>query len=159
MNNPLSPVVTAALGLLLIGSIATSLPPVRAQNARRPPAKKPAAPAALVAQGRIKALTRSPRPGSVPYRDAVIALHLTGAKALRGGRLPGGSLLIYVWGMKDNKLTPAASYRPGQTITLALQPWEKAEETYGGYNRVDFEDEDLLALPTYWGQVTPAARR
>lgn len=133
--------VAAALGLLPAGAAA------------RPPAKKPAPPVVLVAQGRIKAVARTPRPGAVPYKDAVIALHLTGAKALRGGRLPGGGLLVYVWGMKDNKLQPAASYRPGQTVRLALQPWEKAEETYGGYNRVDLEDESVLALPTYWGQA------
>ena len=159
MNRPFSPIVAVTLGLLLAGSIAAPPAPARAQSGKKPAAKKPAAPAAVVVQGRIKALTRSPRPGSVPYKDAVVALHLTGAKALRGGRLPGNSLLIYVWGMKDNKLRPAASYKPGQTITLALQPWERAEGTYGGYNRVDLEDEDVLALPTYWGEAAPAARK
>jgi len=143
MNRSLLPLlVAAALGLLL-----------NCAAAKPPAAKKPVPPVVLVAQGRIQAVARSPRPGAVPYKDAVIALHLTGARALRGGRLPGGSLLVYVWGMKDNKLQPAASYRPGQTVRLALQPWEKAEETYGGYNRVDLEDEAVLALPTYWGQA------
>ena len=150
------------LGLLLAGSAAIVAPPLigRAQTAKKPPVKRPTAPTAVVAQGKIKTLTRSPRPGAVPYKDAVIAIHLIGAKALRGGKLSGSSVLVYVWGMKNNKLTPAASYRPGQTITLTLQPWEKAEDKYGGYNRVDLEDEDVLALPTYWGEAAaPPVRK
>ncbi len=110
-------------------------------------------------QGKIKALTQPPRPGSVPYKDAVIAIQLIGVKVLRGSKLPGSSLLIYTWGMKDNKRAPAAFYKRGQTLTLMLQPWGKVEETYGGYNRIDLEDEDVLALPTFWGQAVPPVRR
>ncbi len=126
---------------------------------KRPPA---AAGALLVVRGTVKALTRPPRPGSVPYKDALVSLHLVGAKAVRGGRAKlsgraGGGLLVYVWGMRNNKLTPAAYLRPGQTVTLALRPWEAVEEKYDGYNRRDFDNDDLLVLPTFWGEPAAAA--
>jgi len=121
-----------------------------------------AAGALLVVRGTVKALTRPPRPGSVPYKDALVSLHLVGAKAVRSGRakLPGragGGLLVYVWGMRNNKLTPAAYLRPGQTVTLALRPWEAVEERYDGYNRREFDNDDLLVLPTFWGEPAAAA--
>jgi len=145
------------LGLLLALGVAALVPVARAAAQAKSAVKRPAAPTGLVVQGKIKAVTRPPRPGSVPYKDAVIAVHLTGAKAVRGGKLPaGGAVLVYVWGMRKNKLTPAAYYKPGQTMTFALQPWDRVEEKYGGYNRRDFEDDDVLSLPVYWGE---AARR
>ena len=152
--------VPTLLGLLMAVCGGLSSGPIAARAQNKPAVKKPAAPAAFVVQGKIKAATRSPRPGSVPYKDAVIALRLAGAKALRGsGRLPGGEVLVYVWGMKNNKLMPAAYHKPGQTVTLRLLPWDRVEETYGGYNRLDFEDDEVLSLPTYWGEVTTAAPR
>jgi hypothetical protein len=154
---PARAVALTALGLLLGGSGVFFSAAAHAQNARSA-TSKPSAAAPLVVRGTIRALTRSPRPGSVPYKDAVIALHLTGVQAVRGGKLPGARLLLYTWGMKDNKLSPAAFYKPGQTITLALRPWAAAEETYGGYNRVDFEDDALLALPTFWAEPAPKVK-
>ena len=139
----------AALSLWTLGSATPFLRPAPA----KPPAKAPqkAAAPALVAAGKVKAATKPPRPGSVPYKDAVIAVHLTGARAVRG-KLPGKDLLVFVWGMRDNKLLPAAFFKPGQAVTLSLQPWEKVEDKYGGYNRREFEDDDILALPTFWGE-------
>lgn len=118
-------------------------------------------------QGSIKALTRAPRPGSVPYKDAVISLHLTQVKIVSGGggrQAAAGAaaaaatsgkkgLLVYLWGMRANKLTPAAKYRVGQSVTLTLQPWEAVEDRYGGYNRREFDDEAVLSLPAYWSEA------
>ena len=104
----------------------------------------------LVVQGRVKASTKPPRPRSVPYKDAVIALHLTGVKALRGKSKR--DIVVFVWGMRNNKWTPAALYRPGQMVTLRLTPWEKAERKYGRYNRFELQDEGTYDLDTYWGE-------
>ncbi len=144
-------VAAAALSFWTLGGAALFPRPALAKPAAPPPQK--AAPA-LVAAGKIKAITKAPRPGAGPYKDAVIAVHLTGARAVRG-KLPGKELLVYVWGLRDNKLAPAASFKPGQAVTLSLQPWETAEDRYGGYNRRDFEDDALFDLPTYWGEPAP----
>lgn len=102
-------------------------------------------------QGKVKAATRAPRPGSVPYKDAVIALHLTSTKVLRG-RPIAREIVVFVWGMRHNKRTRAAAYRAGQVVTLPLTPWEKAERKYGSYNRFELPGEETLALDTYWGE-------
>ena len=107
--------------------------------------------ASWLVQGRVKAATRAPRPGSVPYKDAVIALHLTSTKVLRG-RAVARDIVVFVWGMRHNKRTRAASFRPGQVVTLPLTPWEKAERKYGSYNRFELQGDETLALDTYWGE-------
>ena len=111
--------------------------------------KKPAA--GVVVQGKIKAIARTPRPGSVPYKDAVTAIHLIGVKPVKG-KLAGSNILVYVWGMRANKLTPAAAYRPGQMVKLTLQPWEKVEGKYSRYQRMELDDDNVLTLNTYWGE-------
>lgn len=107
---------------------------------------------ALVVMGKVKAFTRPPRPRSVPYKDAVIALHLTGVKA-QSGRLSSQEIVVFVWGMRNNQWTPAASYRAGQSVKLQLVPWEKMERKYGSYNRFELEGKAVWDLPTYWGEM------
>jgi hypothetical protein len=109
-------------------------------------------PPSLQVQGKIKAITRPPRPRTVPYDSAIIALHLVDVKAVRG-KLPKTEILVFAWGMRNNKWTRAASYRVGQTITLSLQPWEKVERKYGGYNRIDLEGDAVFSLDPYWGEI------
>jgi hypothetical protein len=106
----------------------------------------------LVVKGIIKALTKPPRPGSVPYKDCVIALQLSGVKAARG-KFSKKQIVVFVWGMRGNKLMPAAGWKPGRAVTLALQPWEKVEGKYGGYNRRELESDEAMSLDTYWGEA------
>ncbi len=115
-----------------------------------PKAATPKIVGGLRVQGRVKASTKPPRPGSVPYKDAVIALHLTGVKA-SGGKT-SRQIVVFVWGMRNNRWTPAANYRPGQIVTLRLTPWEKAERKYGRYNRFELQDEMTYDLDNFWGE-------
>ncbi len=105
---------------------------------------------ALVVQGRVKSSTKPPRPGSVPYKDAVIALHLVGVKALQGKAKK--EIVVFVWGMRANKWTSAAKYHPGQTVKLRLTAWDKAERKYGRYNRFELGDEATDDLDVFWGE-------
>jgi hypothetical protein len=110
------------------------------------------APASLVVQGTVRAATRPPRPGSVAYKDAVIAVRVSGLKALQG-RLRAKEIVVYTWGMRHNKRTRAATLRAGQTVKLQLTPWDKVEGRYGRYNRFELSGEDVYTLDTYWGEV------
>jgi hypothetical protein len=87
----------------------------------------------------------------VPYKDALIAVRLSDVRPERGS-LPK-EVVVYVWGMKNNQLTPASRIETGQTVSLTLQPWEDVEERYGGYNRVELADPDALTLDPYWGEM------
>ncbi|HEX8236984.1 MAG TPA: hypothetical protein VF600_13585 [Abditibacteriaceae bacterium] len=120
------------------------------QSTTAAPAKKVAP--VVVVQGKIQAIARAPRPRSVPYKDAIIAIHLVNIKPLKG-RFSPKQTVVFVWGMRDNKLTPAASFKPGHVIKVALQPWEKVEGKYGGYNRREIDSEEAMSLDPYWGEI------
>jgi hypothetical protein len=120
------------------------------QSTTAAPAKKVTA--VLVVQGKIKAIAKAPRPRSVPYKDAIIAIHLVNIKPLKG-KFPPKQTVVFVWGMRNNTWTPAASFKPGRTIKVALHPWEKVEGKYGGYNRREIESEEALSLDSYWGEI------
>lgn len=106
------------------------------------------------ARGKIKAIARPPKPRSVPYKDAVIAIHLVDVEAL-DGKVAGKEILVFGWGMRDNKWTAAADYRVGQTIELSLRPWDEVADQYGSYNRIELEGEEIFLLEPYWAEAEP----
>lgn len=126
-------------------------------NGKNVPAQTPAPPAnpqetGTTVQGNIAAISMPPKPGSVAYKDCVIAIHLTEVKAVHGA-MEAKELLIFTWGMRDNKWTRAAELKPGQTMTCKLTPWDEVEDQYGGYNRMELDGDDLDALDLYWGDI------
>ena len=125
------------------------LPWNEVQPVQSGPSRSPAASdsGSLRVRGRIKAISRVPEPGSVPYRDAIVALHLTEVESLRG-TAPRPEVVVYLWGLRDNRLTHAARYRSGQSLTLNLTPWEQVQERYGRFTRVE------LGLPVADGPKT-----
>ena len=128
-------------------------PAVTPRPASPTPAPKPApAKQGLVIQATIKEIADTPKPGSVPYKDCLIALRLTDVKAV-AGTSPGKEILVFAWGMRDNKLAPCASYRAGQQVTLQLTPWNMVEEKYGGYNRIELTSEGIDALDIFFGEA------
>jgi hypothetical protein len=104
-------------------------------------------------RGTIEASAGVPRPGSVPYRDAVMAVHLAAIEAV-DGEAPAKEIVVYLLGMQDNRWTPAARYQPGEQVTLTLQPWESARSKYGSLTRIELDDPDfkLIDLPLFWGE-------
>lgn len=100
---------------------------------------------------RVAAVSRSPRPGSVPYRDNIITMHLVDVQS--GKDVINGQVLVYGFGMRDNELTPLASIRPDDMVTLSLSSWEEVEQEYGSYRRSPLDDEMMeLELPN-WGEI------
>ncbi len=98
-------------------------------------------------RGTVLATSGVPTPGTVPYRDAVLSLHVTDGK--------GSQRIIFCMGMKDNQLVPAARLRPGDVLTARLIPWTTVEKTYGRFVRIELDDPEfrLVDLPTFWGDL------
>ena len=98
-------------------------------------------------RGTVLATSGVPTPGTVPYRDAVLSLHVTDGK--------GGQRIVFCMGMKDNQLVPAARLRPGDVLTARLIPWTTVEKTYGRLVRIELDDPEfrLVDLPTFWGDL------
>ena len=125
--------------------------PKGGNTAQKPPTQPKPEEGGLMVTGRIAARAVSPKPGSVPYKDCVIALQLTYLK-VTGGTIKGPNIVVYVWGMKDNQLVDQA-YEVGQTIRFKLTPWSSAEPKYGSYNRQELDSDDALSWEAFWGEI------
>lgn len=91
--------------------------------------------------------THAPRPGSVPYRDALVAFHL---RLAAPGDLPR-EILVYTWGLRENVLISGLP-ESGATARLRLQPWSEVEARVGSLNRNELLSDDTLLLDLYWAE-------
>ena len=94
-------------------------------------------------EGVVRAVSQLPRPGSVPYKDAIISIHL--------GDIKGGSeALVFLMGMVDNIPTPATRIRAGDRISLTVVDWQNVEDKFGSIRRIELEGQsaelDLIYL-------------
>jgi alginate O-acetyltransferase complex protein AlgJ len=98
----------------------------------------------------VKSFGALPRPGTTPYKDYLTAFHLAGIE----GDLPKEAI-VYLQTMKNQQLTPAARLRPGDSVSLLLTSWADAEAQYGGTNRGELEDENLLLEEPNFAELAP----
>jgi hypothetical protein len=87
----------------------------------------------------------------VPYKDCLIALQLTDLK-VTGGSVKGTNIVVYVWGMRDNKLMDGA-FTVGQILRFKLVPWASVDSKYGGFNRQELDSDEALSWEAFWGEV------
>jgi hypothetical protein len=104
----------------------------------------------LIVRGVIASISRVPRPGTVPYKDHVLSIHLVD---VTGGSISNGQAVVYMMSMKDNVLTPTAQGRPGDTVNLRLRNWGDVSAQYDGINRSELDDADLQLQEPCWGEV------
>ena len=97
----------------------------------------------------IKAKTEPPMPRTVPYAECIIALHLENVDT---SDLPE-AFVVFLWGMRENQWTDAATFKVGQKVKLRLRPWNSMEAAYGSYNRKELENEAAWLLDIYWGEL------
>jgi alginate O-acetyltransferase complex protein AlgJ len=105
-----------------------------------------------VVRGKIEAISAVPRPGTVAYKDHVMAIHLTDLEA-DGRPLAETDAMIYMRSMTDNTWTMAARYRPGETVTLSLTAWSDVADRYEGINRSELDDAALQLVEPCWGET------
>lgn len=104
----------------------------------------------LAVNGEIKVITRAPRPGSVPYADHIITVHLT---YVSDNTNDYGQALVYMFSMTNHVLTKAAGLRAGNTVSLRLRPWSEVSATYERINRAEPDDPELLVQEPCWGEL------
>ena len=100
--------------------------------------------------GILKAISPLPAPGSVPYKDAVISLHLV---EIHGD--PGAEALVFARGMIGNVPTTASRLQPGDRISLDAVRWESVENEFGAITRIEFEGPAADLETIYWAKENP----
>lgn len=111
----------------------------------------PPAGATWTARGVLKDISPAPRPGSVPYKDHVLSMHLVDIEC-RNAALTNGQAVVYLRSMRDNVWTPAARLRPGDAIEVRLRPWSDVASRYDGINRTEPDDPALQLQEPCWGE-------
>jgi alginate O-acetyltransferase complex protein AlgJ len=108
----------------------------------------------VTASGTVEAISTVPRPGSVPYKDHILAMHLIDLSL--EGRKENDNLesLVYAESMRDNVLTAAARLRPGDRVTLRLRPWTDVSDQIEKTNRSEIDDPAVQLEEPCWGEMT-----
>jgi SGNH hydrolase-like domain, acetyltransferase AlgX len=106
----------------------------------------------VIVNGTVEAVSAAPRPGTVPYQDHILALHLTDLTV--EGRAANEALesLVYLESMHDNVLTPAAHLRPGDRVRLRLRAWAEVSDRYEKINRSEIDDPAVQLEEPCWGE-------
>lgn len=115
----------------------------------------PKAGESVTASGTVEAISTVPRPGSVPYKDHVLAFHLTDLTVEGREETPGLEAVVYAESMRDNVLTAAARLRPGDRVTLRLRPWADVSDRYEKINRSEIDDPAVQLEEPCWGEIVP----
>jgi len=112
----------------------------------------PAAGKTVEVRGVVRAASTAPRPGSVPYKDHIVMLHLADLESPDDPAAAGREAVVFVWSMQDNNATPAARLRSGDTVKLSLRRWSDVTAKYQAINRSELEDETLMLAEPNWGE-------
>lgn len=112
----------------------------------------PAAGKTVEIRGVVCAASPAPRPGSVPYKDHIVMVHLAEIESTDDPAAEGKEAVAFVWSMRDNVATAASRYRPGDAVRLRLRPWAEVAEKYEAINRSELEDGEFLLAEPAWGQ-------
>jgi alginate O-acetyltransferase complex protein AlgJ len=107
----------------------------------------------VTASGTVEAISNVPRPGSVPYKDHILALHLTDLAIEARDEIPGLEAVVYAESLRDNTLMPAARLRAGDHVTLRLRPWNDVSEKYEKINRSEIDDPAVQLEEPCWGEL------
>ena len=103
--------------------------------------------------GTVESISPVPRPGTVPYKDHIEALHLVDVVGTDSRDATAhAQAVVYLWSMRDNVWTHAARLRPGESVKLRLRPWPDVSAQYEKFNRTELEDSALQLEEPVWGE-------
>ncbi|MFH1970179.1 MAG: hypothetical protein ABIJ53_07665 [Verrucomicrobiota bacterium] len=111
----------------------------------------------LSVHGVVRVMAPVPRPGTVPYKDHIVAVHLVDVECGEQ-TIHGGQAFVYLSSMRDNVWTPAARLRPGDFVTMRLRPWSDVAPRYERINRTELSDDVTQLAEPCWGELNPTSR-
>ena len=104
-------------------------------------------------RGVIHAIGPIPTPGSVPYKDHIVGVHVSDLEMDPGSDpIAGTEAAVYLWAMQDDELTIVAQYQVGDTVALELEPWADVADVLEGINRGELSDTRVQLAEPWWGR-------
>ena len=107
----------------------------------------------LEVTGEVLHVSAVPRPGSVPYRDHILSVHLVDIEDGLPHNNERNEALVYLWSMRENILQPAANLRNGQSVRMRLSAWSDVSGSLDAINRSEPQDESILWQEPCWGEI------
>ena len=104
--------------------------------------------------GTVESISTIPTPNSAPYSDHIMAVHLVDVKAMGRAEKEAWECLVYVWSMRENVWTEAARLRPGDQVSMRLQPWSDVSAQLEKINRSEIEEPAVQLEEPCWGEFT-----
>ena len=105
---------------------------------------------AVTVTGIVNETSKVPMPNTVPYKDHLVAVHVTNLKDMNTGKDLGESV-VYLSSMENNNWTAAAKLRNGQEIQLKLYNWNEFADKFGSINRSELQYDELSLADPCWG--------
>ncbi len=105
----------------------------------------------LQVHGTVLEVSAVPRPGSVPYRDHVVSIHLVDV-TLGEGEQSLSQAVVFMRSMTNNVWSRAARIRPGDELDLIVGNWSDVADALEGLNRSELHDLDLQLQEPVWGK-------
>ena len=106
----------------------------------------------MTVRGLVRQRAPVPRPGTVPYRDHIMALELE-LMDNEQVELTGTAAHVYVSSMTDNVWTDAATITVGDTVTMTLRPWAEVSSALDGITRGELTAGDAAFAEPWWGEL------
>ena len=104
--------------------------------------------------GTVESTSTIPFPGSAPYSDHIMAVHLVDVMGTGPSNRESVECLVYLWSMRDNVWTAAARLRPGDHVSIQLQPWTDVSSQLEKINRSEIEDPSVQLEEPCWGELS-----
>jgi alginate O-acetyltransferase complex protein AlgJ len=103
--------------------------------------------------GVVQEISRAPRPGTVPYADHVISIHVADLQSQDVSRAIPENAFVAMQSMRDKKWTAAARYRIGDVVELKLFNYNEMDARAGiaGMNTAPLDSDVSLEDPV-WGE-------
>jgi hypothetical protein len=104
-------------------------------------------------RGVVSRVSAMPRPGTVPYKEHIVALHLVDVVTEGQPADKPFECVIYTWSMREQRPLSASQLQIGAVISAEIQPWEDVSEVLEKFQRSELDRPEFLLEPANWAEV------
>jgi hypothetical protein len=107
----------------------------------------------LIATGVVQEMGDVPVPGTIPYKDHIVAVELSELSGDPSLLADATHAVVYLWSTSDSVWTRAARLRSGDRIKMHLFSWDDYSSQYEKFNRSELDDASLQLQGPTWGEL------